>query len=106
MTSQQHLERADPAARTAAQLARLTELIRKIHGPNRFYTRKLEEAGIRPGAFNPLTDLTKLPVTAKRELAADQVLSPPWGSAPTVLIERFTWYNRTSSSSWNALRWL
>ena len=69
------LERADPAARTAAQMARLSQMIRQIHGRNAFYTRKLEAAGIRGGAFNPQTDFTKLPLTTKREPVELMVLA-------------------------------
>ena len=100
------LERADPAARTAAQMARLSQMIRQIHGRNAFYTRKLEAAGIRRGAFNPQADFTKLPLTTKRELIADQASSPPWGTALTEPIERYTRYNQTSSTTGSALRWL
>jgi phenylacetate-CoA ligase len=104
--SASHLERADPAARTGAQMARLAQLIRQIHGPNPFYTRKLEAAGIRRGAFNPQTDFRKLPLTTKSELAADQESSPPWGTALTEPIGRYTRYNQTSSTTGSALRWL
>jgi phenylacetate-CoA ligase len=100
------LERADPAARTAAQMARLSQMIRQIHGRNAFYTRKLEAAGIRGGAFNPQTDFTKLPLTTKRELIADQQSTPPWGTALTEPIDRYTRYNQTSSTTGSALRWL
>jgi phenylacetate-CoA ligase len=101
-----HPERADPAARTLAQMARLSQMVRQIHGPNRFYTHKFEAAGIRRGAFNPQTDFTKLPLTTKSELAADQQSSPPWGTALTEPIDCYTRYNQTSSTTGSPLRWL
>lgn len=100
------LERADPDVRTAAQMARLSQMIRQIHGRNPFYTRRLDAAGIRHGAFDPQTDFTKLPLTTKRELIADQHSSPPWGTALTEPIDCYTRYNQTSSTTENPLRWL
>jgi phenylacetate-CoA ligase len=100
------LERADPGARTAAQMARLSQLIRQIHGRNPFYTRKLDSAGIRRGAFDPVVDFAKLPLTTKDELVADQQTSPPWGTVLTESIDRYTRYNQTSSTTGRPLRWL
>jgi phenylacetate-CoA ligase len=100
------LERADPAARTAVQMARLSQMIRQIHGRNAFYTRKLDNAGIRRGMFDPRADFTKLPLTTKSELIADQRTSPPWGTVLTEPIDRYTRYNQTSSTTGSPLRWL
>ena len=56
-------ERADRDRRTAGQAERLALLLRRIHGSNRFYTRKLEEAGISNAAAVRLpADFEKLPM--------------------------------------------
>ena len=100
------LERADRDTIVKAQMKRLAHLVRQIHGRNEFYSRKLDAAGIRRGAFAPSDDFVKLPLTTKGELVADQQSSPPWGTALTEPIERYTRYNQTSSTTGSPLRWL
>ena len=51
-------------------------------------------------------DLAKLPFTTKAELIADQDANPPWGTALTEPIERYTRYCQTSSTTGRPLRWL
>ena len=103
-------ERADRRVIAAYQSARLGELLTAIYGRNRFYTKKLDEAGIRPGstsvALRIPDDLPRLPVTTKRELVLDQEAQPPWGTALTEPVERYTRYTQTSSTSGRPLRWL
>jgi phenylacetate-CoA ligase len=95
----------DRATLVARQGRRLGELLAAIHGRNRFYTRKLDEAGIRIGALRLPEDLVTLPLTTKAELVADQEAHPPWGTVLTEPIERYTRYNQTSSTSGRPLRW-
>ena len=92
-----------PRARRAGS----SSCLRGIYGRNAFYTRKLEEAGIadRPRCGFP-DDLATLPVTTKAELVADQDAHPPWGTALTEPLERYTRYNQTSSTTGQPLRWL
>ena len=85
---------------------RLSALIRRIHGRNPFYTRKLDAAGIDPSALSFPRDLETLPLTTKRELMADQQATPPWGTNLSEPLERYTRYNQTSSSTGTPLRWL
>ena len=85
---------------------RLTQLIADIYGRNPFYTRKLDAAGIRPGQLRFPSDLSKLPVTTKQELVADQLASPPWGTNLTEPLNRYTRYSQTSSTTGSPLRWL
>jgi phenylacetate-CoA ligase len=99
-------EDCDRRTLTGAQAARLTGLIRHIHGRNAFYTRKFRAAGIEPGSLDLPGDLARLPLTTKRELVADQQSSPPWGTALTEPIERYTRYSQTSSTTGSPLRWL
>ena len=91
---------------TAHQGRRLARLLRDIHGRNRFYTRKLDDAGVDPAALVLPRDLAALPVTTKAELVADQAQSPPWGTALTEPLDRYTRYNQTSSTTGSPLRWI
>ena len=85
---------------------RLASLIRRIYGPNPFYTRKLDAAGVDIAALTFPRDLERLPLTTKRELIDDQQASPPWGTNLTEPIERYTRYNQTSSTTGSPLRWV
>src|SRR5690606_4089256 len=51
-------------------------------------------------------DLPSLPLTTKAELVADQEACPPWGTALTEPIERYTRYCQTSSTTGRPMRWL
>jgi phenylacetate-CoA ligase len=84
----------------------LSQLLADLYGKNRFYTRKLDEAGIDPSALDLPAGLTRLPLTTRHELAADQERNPPWGTALTEPIERYTRYCQTSSTSGRPLRWI
>jgi phenylacetate-CoA ligase len=99
-------ERLDRDALAAAQGRRLSALLARIHGRNAFYTRKLDEAGLRPDALEFPRDLSRLPFTWKRELIADQDANPPWGTALTEPIDRYTRYCQTSSTTGRPLRWV
>ena len=83
-------ERLDREALAAAQGRRLSELLAAIYGRNAFYTRKLDAAGVQVDRLQLPADLTKLPLTTKAELNADQEANPPWGTALTEPIERYT----------------
>jgi phenylacetate-CoA ligase len=95
----------DRATLAARQGRRLEQLLAAIHGRNRFYTRKLDEAGIRIAALHLPDDLVRLPLTTKAELVADQESQPPWGTILTEPIDRYTRYNQTSSTTGRPLRW-
>ena len=90
----------------AHQSRRLETLLSSLHGRNRFYTRKLDAAGVRLDALCLPDDLGTLPLTAKHELAGDQDASPPWGTAHTEPLDHYTRYNQTSSTTGRPLRWL
>lgn len=96
----------DPVERRSRQAARLSRLIDAVYGRNAFYTRKLDTAGLTPGAFGDLDDLEALPFTTKAELVEDQERHGPWGTALTEPIERYTRYCQTSSTTGRPIRWL
>ena len=99
-------ERRDRSSLATLQGRRLLRLLGDIHGRNPFYTRKLDEAGIRLELLNLPDDFHTLPLTTKAELVADQDAHPPWGTALTEPLERYTRYNQTSSTTGRPMRWL
>ena len=88
------------------QARRLKRLLADIHGRNRFYTRKLDAAGVDVRSLHVPDDLARLPFTTKRELADDQDAAPPWGTALTEPVQRYTRYCQTSSTTGRPLRWI
>ena len=96
-------DRPPLAERQGRQLA---DLLRHVHGRSRFYTRKLDAAGVDVAALRFPADLAGLPLTSKAELIADQAEHPPWGSILTEPIERYTRYCQTSSTTGSPLRWV
>ena len=103
MLTAERLDRGDLAA---AQGRRLAQLLLAIYGRNPFYTRKLDQAGIDVRGLRLPEDLTTLPLTTKAELNADQAANPPWGTALTEPIEKYTRYCQTSSTTGRPLRWI
>jgi len=108
-------ERSGRQTLARQQARRLADLLHRIYGRNAFYTRKLDAAGIRPGdpgnprnivALDFPSGLTKLPLTTKAELVADQAANPPWGTVLTEDIGRYTRYSQTSSTTGQPLKWL
>ncbi len=99
-------ERFDRDALAMWQGGRLRALLTHLHGRNAFYTRKLDDAGIAPGSLRLPDDLARVPFTTKAELIADQEGHPPWGTALTEPLERYTRYCQTSSTTGRPLRWL
>ena len=99
-------ERLERDALASQQGVRLSRLLATIHGRNPFYTRKLDDAGIDVAALRLPTDLSRLPFTLRAELIADQRATPPWGTALTEPIERYTRYCQTSSTTGRPLRWI
>jgi len=99
-------ETLDRAGLAEWQGRRLSSLLTAINGRNAFYTRKLAEGGLDPAALRFPADLVRLPLTTKAELAADQAASPPWGTALTEPLSRYTRYCQTSSTTGRPLRWI
>jgi phenylacetate-CoA ligase len=100
------LDRLDRDRLCARQAERLTELLSRIYGRNAFYTRKLDAAGIQVRALQFPAHLSKLPLTTKAELIADQAAHPPWGTVLTEPIEHYTRYCQTSSTTGRPLCWI
>ena len=99
-------ERADREAIAAMQAGPLTTLVRLVHSRNGFYSRKLDDGGVAVGALRFPEDLSRLPLTSKAELVADQEAHPPWGTVLTEPLDRYTRYHQTSSTTGKPLRWV
>ena len=100
------VEQLDRTRLAEGQGRRLGRLLQAIAGRNRFYTRKLQDAGIDVAGLRLPEDFRKLPLTTKAELNADQAAHPPFGTALTEPIARYTRYCQTSSSTGRPLRWV
>ncbi len=99
-------ERLDREDLRRWQERRLRELLVALDGRNPFYTRKLRDAGVDPAAVTLPAGLDRIPVTTKAELIADQQAHPPYGSALTEPLVRYTRYCQTSSTTGKPLRWV
>jgi phenylacetate-CoA ligase len=99
-------ERLDRTALAAWQGERLSEMVGRIYGRSRFYTEKLDAAGVRPGSLRLPDDLARLPLTTKAELIEDQSANPPWGTVISEPAGHYTRYCQTSSTTGRPLRWI
>ena len=99
-------EHLDRGALGAWQGSRLSRLLSDLYGHNAFYTGKLDRAGVRVETLALPAELTRLPLTTKAELVADQADNPPWGTALTEPLDSYTRYCQTSSTTGRPLRWI
>jgi phenylacetate-CoA ligase len=93
------VECADPAARRAAQGAALRAQVDHAYANSPFYRRKLDAAGVRPGAVLDLDDLPRLPFTTKDELKANQQERGPYGDFLAVPLEECLRVHQTSATT-------
>jgi phenylacetate-CoA ligase len=84
----------------------LARLLADVLPGNRFYARKLADAGLDPTALVFPRDLCRLPFTTKDELLASQLSHPPYGEVLTYPVEHYTRLHQTSGTSGKPLRWL
>ncbi|MCG8512243.1 MAG: hypothetical protein MI741_23745, partial [Rhodospirillales bacterium] len=84
----------------------LRQLISALRNSNRFYTTRLDKAGITD-APRSLTEFTaRYPFTTKQQLAEDQQATPPYGTNLTFPLEAYTRFHQTSGTTGKPLRWL
>src|SRR5438105_12679505 len=88
------------------QSERLVALLAEVLPRNRFYARKLADAGVDLRSVTSRADLARLPFTTKAELLANQAQHPPFGDVLTYPLERYTRFHQTSGTSGRPLRWL
>ncbi len=90
-----------------AQFERLKSLLAEVLPGNRFYSEKFAAAGIRLGDLHSFEDLQRLPFTCKNELAANQEAHPPYGTALSYPVEKYSRLHQTSgTSTGRPLKWL
>jgi phenylacetate-CoA ligase len=88
------------------QRQRLRALLDAILPRNRFYARKITEAGLPADRLHLADVFANLPFTTKAELIADQRDNPPYGTNLTFPLTQYTRLHQTSGTSGQPLRWL
>src|SRR5262245_41864337 len=96
----------DRAAIEAGQLEQIRSLLAELFPANRFYTRKLQSAGVTFDVASLGDFSARFPFTTKPELVADQLAHPPFGTNLTYPLDRYTRFHQTSGTSGTPLRWL
>ena len=94
------------SSRLAVQGRRLAELLHGDLRPEPVLHAQARRGRLSDGALRFPRDLERLPLTTKAELNADQAANPPWGTALTEPLERYTRYCQTSSTTGRPLRWI
>jgi len=101
----------DPTAETlsrealrALQERKLRDLLEQLSGRNRFYTEKLQAAGVTFAGIRGVDDLPKLPLTTKSELVEAQHTAPPFGTNATFPETAYTRFHQTSGTTGTPLR--
>jgi phenylacetate-CoA ligase len=99
---------ASAIRRTIAQeqLGKLRVMLEAIVPANRFYTEKLQAAGVPPAVASLEEFSTRVPFTVKSELVADQEAHPPFGSNLTYPLDHYTRCHQTSGTTRTPIRWL
>jgi phenylacetate-CoA ligase len=88
------------------QADRLRALVAAVVPANPFWKKKLENAGSQAEAIRDLSDLSRLPLTQKRELIEDQLAAPPYGTNLSGPVAQFSRLHQTSGTSGAPLCWL
>jgi phenylacetate-CoA ligase len=88
------------------QVADLQKLLSEIIPANRFYTQKLEAAGVDVNVESLEAFFQVFPFTSKAELVEDQLAHPPYGTTLTYPVEKYTRFTLTSATTGSPIRWL
>ena len=88
----------------ALQIEKLCSMLKQIYGRNRFYTDKLDAAGIHPESIKTLEDFKSLPLTSKAELVQAQSDALPFGSNTTFEESAYSRFHQTSGTTGTPLR--
>jgi phenylacetate-CoA ligase len=81
-------------------------LLQTIIPRNRFWTTKLQAAGVDVAAIRGRDDLSKLPLTTKQELVDNQAEQSPYGSNLSYPSTRYRRLHQTSGTTGRPLRWM
>jgi len=93
-------------ALAAEQLEQLRSLVTELFPANKFYSNKLNAAGITFDIASLNDFSARFPFTTKPELVQDQSANPPFGTNLTYPLERYTRFHQTSGTTGAPLRWL
>ena len=96
----------DRAAIESSQLEQLRSLVAELIPANKFYTQKLQAAGVGFDVASLADFSARFPLTTKQELVADQLANSPHGSNLTYPLNCYTRFHQTSGTSGAPLRWL
>ena len=96
----------DRAAIESAQLEQLRSLVAELIPANKFYTQKLQAAGVGFDVASLADFSARFPFTTKSELVADQQAHLPYGTNLTYPLNRYTRCHQTSGTTGTPLRWL
>ncbi len=89
------------------QVKKLRALLAVVLDSNPFYQKKFFDCGLRSADdVRSLSDMRRLPFTTKRELVADQLANPMFGTNLSYPLERFVKLHQTSGTTGCPLRWL
>ncbi len=80
------------------QLKKINSMLAELKRKNRFYSRRI------PDSIDKLEDLSKLPITLKKELQDDQEKNPPFGTNLTYPLEKYVHYHQTSGTTGKPLK--
>jgi phenylacetate-CoA ligase len=94
------------AAIATEQLEQLRSLVTELFPANKFYTSKLNAAGITFDIASLEDFSARFPFTTKPELVQDQLAHPPFGTNLTYPLEHYTRFHQTSGTTGTPLRWL
>ena len=101
-----HSAHPNRAAIEAGQLESLRTLIAELFPSNKFYTQKLQAAGITFDIASLADFSARFPFTTKAEVVADQLAQPPYGANLTYPLDRYTRFHQTSGTTGTPMRWL
>lgn len=94
------------AAIARGQLEQLRTLVAELIPANRFYSQKLQSAGVTFDVAS-LDDFSlRFPFTTKQEIVEDQRRHPPFGTNLTYPFDRYTRFHQTSGTTGTPIRWL
>jgi phenylacetate-CoA ligase len=88
----------------ARQMEKISRMLKTELPGNPFYRRKLLDRGF--ATADSLAEFSKFPYTIKSELVEDQQANPPFGTALSYPVERYTRVHQTSGTTGKPIYWL
>ena len=87
------------------QLQRLQELIKELRQGNRFYQKKLKEAGVNERVSSLEVFSKKMPFTTKMDVVWDREEVPPYGTNLTYPLDQYSRLCQSSGTTSTPLAW-